>query len=326
MSCSYQDRNHEQAKARRIQTCLDRYGTPVPPVPPTSYGKTENVISGWLREINFEPKAQHQLSNGKSIDIVLPNEKLAIEYCGLYWHHEHSPTPRLRLYHYDKMRLAQEEGWQLITVFEDEWKLHENGVKSLILARLEKPQRRLFARECQIEALSSEVTKTFLDQFHIQGPPHAFLFSTGIYQNQQLLGVLTLSEHHRQNYATTLVLSRMAFLPSVQIVGGAGRLLKHALRMLGSTTHTRLVSWSDNRYSNGDVYRALGFSLQAELPPDYQYVIIQKPRERISKQSQRKTKSKCPAGMTELQWAEQRGLARIWDCGKKRWELTLPIP
>ena len=44
---------------------------------------------------------------------------------------------------------------------------------------------------------------------------------------------------------------------------------------------------------------------------------------RLSKQSQSKRNSGCPKGMTELEWANSRGLSRIWDCGKTRWEFSV---
>jgi len=49
----------------------------------------------------------------------------------------------------------------------------------------------------------------------------------------------------------------------------------------------------------------------------HQYEI--KPNKRISKQSQAKNKNGCPINTTEREWCLELGLARIWDCGKKRW-------
>ena len=84
-----------------------------------------------------------------------------------------------------------------------------------------------------------------------------------------------------------------------------------------------LISWSDNRWSQGRVYEKMGFTLDSELPQDYSYVNVKRPIERLSKQSQKKSNTNCPEGMTEKEWAEERGLARIWDCGKKRWKLEI---
>lgn len=40
------------------------------------------------------------------------------------------------------------------------------------------------------------------------------------------------------------------------------------------------------------------------------------PRRRISKTG-------CPGGVTERQWSLEHGLARVWDCGRKRWRHQL---
>jgi len=79
------------------------------------------------------------------------------------------------------------------------------------------------------------------------------------------------------------------------------------------------LSWSDNRWSDGSVYKKLGFTLDEHLKPDYTYVSLINPKRRISKQSQKKSATNCPPEITELEWANTRGLARIWDCGKTRW-------
>ena len=42
----------------------------------------------------------------------------------------------------------------------------------------------------------------------------------------------------------------------------------------------------------------------------------------MSKQSQKKSNTGCQ-NMTEHQWALEHGLARIWDCGKKRWIIDI---
>ena len=108
------------------------------------------------------------------------------------------------------------------------------------------------------------------------------------------------------------------------MLGGSGKLFKACVEWCAKNGIEKIISWSDNRYSDGSVYEKLGFNKSGKLPPDYQYVNMKNPKKRISKQSQSKKKSQCPFGMTELEWANSRGLSRIWDCGKIRWEFCLP--
>ena len=67
----------------------------------------------------------------------------------------------------------------------------------------------------------------------------------------------------------------------------------------------------------------MGFAQESELKPDYYYVDTKNPKKRISKQSQKKNQTKCPDNLTELEWCNHRGLSRIWDCGKTRWNYNL---
>jgi len=66
-------------------------------------------------------------------------------------------------------------------------------------------------------------------------------------------------------------------------------------------------------------YKNLNFQFFKELNADYAYVNIDNPKERISKQSQKKSNTGCPKDKTEKEWALEKGLSRIWDCGKTRW-------
>lgn len=52
------------------------------------------------------------LLDGKELDIVLPDHKLAIEFDGLYWHNENVVSP---YYHLKKTEECAEKGYQLIT-------------------------------------------------------------------------------------------------------------------------------------------------------------------------------------------------------------------
>jgi len=56
--------------------------------------------------------------NNKELDFVNYEFRLAIEYCGLYWH---SNKFKRRNYHLNKLEACLNNGYKLITIFEDEW-------------------------------------------------------------------------------------------------------------------------------------------------------------------------------------------------------------
>ena len=160
------------------------------------------------------------LDSGKRLDLFDSKTNVGIEYCGLYWHHEHSPTSRLRNYHYDKMLSAQREGYRVITVFEDEYLERKSAVLNRLLAVLGHQDRVLQARKCSVKNVDVCTAKEFLNAHHVQGAPHAVKCAFGLYNDKELVGVVTGGAHHRQGHDAALVLSRLCFYPGTHVIGG----------------------------------------------------------------------------------------------------------
>lgn len=304
---------HPDYRQKAMETCINNYGY----FPVNRYGATQKEIEDWLNSFGFNFKSNRNLIKGKEIDLYDQNKKLAIEYCGLHWHHEFSPEPRLKNYHFYKHKQCLEQGIQLITIFSDEWEKRKNQCKSHIKSILGINDARLFARKCEIKEIQKEEGRDFFEKYHIQGANSLGIVFFGIFHRDELCGAISLGRHNRQY--SNLVLDRLCFRDGIQIVGGASRLFSHCVKWAKSQGKTEIISFSDNRWSIGRVYEALGFEMDFESAPDYSYVNIQKPNERLSKQSQKKNVTGCPADITEYEWAHKNGLARIWDCGKKRW-------
>lgn len=278
----------------------------------------EQEILEWVRQWYPEAHSTRQIIGPKEIDIYIPSLNLAIEYCGLYWHNENSPQPRGRNYHRDKMLECEKKGIRLITIFEDEWVDRHKQVKNFLKSVMRIHDRRIYARKCQIKEVDKKEARTFLDKNHIQGKT-AIKVAFGLYYEGELLGLITGSFHHRKTDQFTL--NRLVFDSGVQIPGGASRLLKHLVSYAKQEGYSTIVSWSDNRYSQGNVYEKCGFTLEQELPPDYSYVTPDMIRE--SKQSNKKKlllKKGATGTManTEKELSLTLGYSRIWDCGKKR--------
>ena len=83
--------------------------------------------------------------------------------------------------------------------------------------------------------------------------------------------------------------------------------------------YEKVITWSDNRWTDGSIYEKIGFVFDKNLPIDYCYT---KNEKIVSKQSRSKKQSKCPNDMTEVEWSHYNKWYRIWDCGKKRWAWT----
>lgn len=287
------------------------------------FGKTQNIIKDWLNSYGFNFQSNHTLLEGKELDLYDENKKFAIEYCGIYWHNENSPQPRSRSYHYNKYKKCKENNIQLLTIFDDEWKNKQNIIKSVILSKLGIFEKRIYARKCVTKEISKKEMNSFCEQYHIQGKNYLSLVCFGLFHENELVGVIDLGRHHRKKDKDTMVLTRLCFKQGCQIVGGSSKLFSACINYCKNNNVKNIISWSDNRWSDGKVYKNLGFFLEEDLGPDYCYVDISNPKKRISKQSQKKRNSNCPENTTELEWANSRGLSRIWDCGKTRWNYIL---
>lgn len=265
-------------------------------------------------------QSNRSILKGKEIDIYIPSLSLGIEYCGLYWHTE--AQGKHEKYHYEKMKQANEQGIRLITIFEDEWVNRQAQVKNFLKSVFGAMESKVFARKCSIKEVDKEIAKKFLDDNHIQGST-VFKVAFGLFHNESLVGLVTGNKHHRQGFDNIFVLNRLVFKDGVQVVDGADKLLKHLCVWSKENGFLELISWSDNRYSEGDVYEATGFALMEELGPDYSYVTPEGTRQ--SKQSNQKKHvlKKGDFGKAELEMTLSIGYSRIWDCGKKRWSIIL---
>lgn len=302
------------------KTVYEKFGVPSALCLPENrpYGKKQAEITDWLNSfgLNFAP--DYTLLDGKEIDAYDPNCRIAFEYCGLYWHNEMSKTPRHKPYHFNKYKKCLEKGVRLITIFEDEWIERIDQCKNFIKSILHKNNSKIMARKCEILKIEKSVLNSFCDKNHIQGANNLSIAGFGLFYESKLVGCISLGRHPRKSNCT--VLDRLCFANDCTVSGGASKLFKECIKWAKYNNLSEIISWSDNRWSNGNVYSKLGFVLDKELGPDYSYVDYNKPSKRLSKQSQKK-KNDCEK--TEKEICLEKGLARIWDCGKKKWKYII---
>jgi hypothetical protein len=279
----------------------------------------ETEIVSFLQSLgitNIVRNSRKLIPSKKEIDIYLPDYNTAIEYNGVYWHHE-DVDHITRSYHSSKYYQCQEQGINLITVFSNFWKTKPDVVKNTIKNRLGINNEKIAARKCVVKQIKSKDTKELLEKYHIQGYTPASV-CLGLYYNQELIAVMTFSKARIAIGKNKSGYELVRFASKVRVVGGAGKLLSYFLKNFGNE---KIFSYSNNEWSNGDLYRSLGFDLAKEIPPSYWYL---KPREeklfhRFNFSKQKLIKMGYDGNLTERQITRQMGLMKIWDCGKKLW-------
>lgn len=331
----------DEFKKRVKQTCIDKYGI-FPYTASTEYidkhleeygvpysfmvnhnqpSKKQLEIQDWINSLGYNFKSNYTVLNGKEIDLYDESVNLGIEYCGLYWHSENSPQPRTKNYHYNKYQNCLNQNVKLITIFSDEWQYESYKCKNIIKSNLGLFECRIGARKCSVSVITNKESNNFCKLYHIRNAATSNLKCWGLFNNNELIGIMSLGRHPRKSGC--LVLNRLCFKANYQIIGGVSKLFKQCKLWAKDNGYKKITSWSDNRWSNGDVYSKLEFILDEDLLPDYSYIKLISPTKRISKQSQKKSKTNCPKNITERSWAIQNGFSRIWDCGKKRWIFNL---
>lgn len=300
---------------KQVETCIERYGRPI-------YNQSslaeQTEIKNWLLSIGFEFNSNYELLKPKEIDLYNETLKVGIEYCGLYWHTERYTGKDAHKFKYEK---CKEKGVRLFTIFSDEWLFRGEQVRSFLSSALGISTHRIFARKCEVAEISNSEAETFLEQYHIQGSGRSHKLCVGIFYEKELVGVTTFNKHHRNN--NDFILDRLAFKAGYQIVGGVSKMVKLGVDYCKTNGIDKIITWSDNRWSNGKVYESCGFVLDKELPIDYFYIKLSDTKKRVSKQSSTKSKIECPEGKTEYEYMKELGYDRVWDCGKKRFILTV---
>jgi hypothetical protein len=202
------------------KTKMERYGYAHYPDIKTS--AAENEIRSFLASIggNFVTD-RTVLGNGLELDGYDAKLKLAFEFCGVYWHSE---IFKDKNYHFKKMKACEDKGIRLLTIFEDEWVLRKEPIKGYLRSILGNFDKRYFARKTTTKAISNDEAKQFCTEFHIQGSNARMLFAVGLFNANELIGVMTFGEHHRSQQ-DSIILSRLVFKSGVQVVGGASKLL-----------------------------------------------------------------------------------------------------
>ena len=252
--------------------------------------------------------------------LELPDAKLAFHLCLNAT--SHTGVQQDTKYNWKLYRQYRDMGYRLITLYENEWKDRKAQVVNLVESVLHKHTTNVFARKCSISEIDKQTAYDFLDKYHIQGKANAGIKAYGLKYNNEIIAVMTFNVHHRGSVKDVVVLNRFAVKSFVSIPGGASKLLSHAIKDLKKLKYIKLISWADLRYSYGNVYEKLGFTLDETLSIDYCYYntftgLLE------SKQSNKKGILNTPVGMTELQHTKVLGKERIYDCGKLRFEMNI---
>jgi hypothetical protein len=273
----------------------------------------ENAVCDYIASI-YQGKilqGDRSIINPFELDIVLPEKKLAIEYCGLYWHSEVSGFKEWN-YHANKMRMAESRGYRLLTIFSDEWLDKQDIVKSKLQSIIAGTSDKIGARKCQIMDVDYQQAVEFHNLYHIQGSPRRLGKNIGLFYQGVLVALGSF-------ITVTKTAELVRFSSKITVVGGAGKILNYFIK---NSDCNDIISFADMRWSQGNLYKSLGFVEVSRVPAMQMYV--KDHIQRFHKLAFPKKKIN-PEGIDKTEWQIMReaGYDRIWDCGKQKWQLDV---
>ena len=232
----------------------------------------------------------YSLISPKELDIIIPDKKIAIEYCGLYWHSERMGKDKH--YHLDKLNKCQSKGYELITIFSDELINNKEIVWSKIKNLLGCNKTQLIeSKACVISEITSRIAKKFCIQNNIQTYVKSSI-NLGVFYKDKIISVMTFKEAKPFVWQLTNFCSKIDY----NVVDALSTLLKY---FEDNFQCEKVFVDQDRRWPTVINYNELGFKCIEETEPRCWYIKVD---ERMV------TNDK-----------DEFNLNRIWDCGYLRY-------
>lgn len=291
----------------------------------------EEVVSAFLRAFLPVERRTRSVIAPKELDIWLPAARVAVEYCGVYYHSSGAveEEAKFRRKHADKYLACRQKGIRLITLYDVEWETRRRAIRRLLRTAVGKARGRVMARKCELRSPTLHEARAFYERYHPQGGAGSGLHY-GLYWRGKLVACMrfTFGANDRGGGAQTRVWTLTRYATRVTVAGGASRLFQAFVR---EHQPAEVKSFSDNRFFEGGMYAQLGFVLEGETPPDYQVwspKLGLRPKShyqrraipvRLQEHGVSDTFDPAEDPRSEAEMTYLLGARRIYDCGKKRW-------
>lgn len=284
----------------------------------------EDDLKAWLlaQNVQFKQHDRTILPNRLEIDFYFPEYNFGVELNHLQTHAELS-CGKGRDYHFSKFKGCEIKKIQLLQYWQSEYWQHKSVIQSKILYLCNKITKKIQARKTEVvEIYDTNIERGFLNANHVQGFADYRQHTVAAYYDGKLIGIMSFAKTMGR-----MELIRYATDTNIVCSGLFSKMLKHAVQTFKFSG--KIVSLSDNRVSNGNLYLQSGWTYEKEISPEYFYTIDYETI--LHKQNFRKEKlikrfdldPEWVANTTEWQIVQELGYDRVWDAGKKRWSIAI---
>ena len=207
-------------------------------------------------------------------------------------------------------------------IWEDDWNYKKDIVKSMILNKLGKTPNKIFARKTEIKEINdNKLVREFLDINHIQG----FVGSKvkiGLFFENELVSLMTFGNRRvamgkKLTNKGEFELLRFCNKLNTNVIGGASKLFKYFIK---NYNPIEITTYADRSFSQGELYRTLGFTFIGKTQPNYYYVINKHKKHRFNFRKDILIKQGFDSNKTEHEIMLERKIYRIYDSGNLKFE------
>lgn len=282
--------------------------------------KGQQEVKNYIEQLGFTCiDNDRTIISPLEIDIVINNSSIVVEYCGLYWHSE---VFKDKQYHFNKRQLCLDKGKHLISIFEIDWHENKDKIKRLLKILLLGSES-IGARKTQVNNITKQEAKVFLNKYHLQGFAGSFCY--GLFYKNELISVITLGKKRTIFGDRGQEYELVRFSTTRSVIGGLNKMLMFAQKELQFNV---LTSYCDLRYFNGRVYEKSGFTKES-TSIGYWYFDGKRllhrfscTKKRLLEQARKKDIDTVDTD-TESTLYKKLGLLKIFDCGQvkyiKKW-------
>ena len=250
----------KEKRRKTIESCMKKYNVVFPCLTPQcieyNYQANSETNKLLLADNNIQYSTEKSLGHF-SYDFCVENNLIEINPTISHTCIDVVPqfSKRESNYHLNKTNFAKENGYRCIHVWDwDDWDKIIQFIKS---------KQKLYARKLQLKEVDKSVINVFLNKYHIQNSCYGNLINLGLYNNEQLIQVMTFGKpRYNKNYQYELL--RLCTCSDYLVVGGVERLFKYFVQNYQPKS---VVSYCDVSKFNGNVYTKLDFVLKEQTKP-----------------------------------------------------------
>lgn len=261
------------------------------------------------------------LPNNLELDIVVPDNHIAIEINGNFWH-SFLAGNKDKSYHLTKTTECLIKNYHLIHFFESELLYKLDICKSMLRAKLGAIDKKIYARKCLIRTVSINEERIFLNENHLQGYiPSAI--KIGMFLNDEMVAIMTFGKpRYTRHYEWEML--RFCSKINTTVIGAANKFLTY---FETHYTPKSIISYANRRFSSGHLYDKLGFCKLRDTEPSYFYIKRDNYYDLHHRSSFTKQKAlrmfpdSSDPNMTEWEIMKNNNYDKIYDCGTSVYEL-----